>query len=84
MQRPGGELADLPGELDSGRAAPTSAKVSQRWASSWLVALSAISNAPNTRRRMVSASAIDFIPGANIANSSCPKYDCCTPAATIR
>ena len=64
--------------------APTRAKVSQRRASSWLVALSAISNAPNTRRRMVSASEIDSIPGANIANSSCPKYDCWTPAATIR
>ena len=63
---------------------PTSANVSQRRASSWLVALSAISNAPNTRRRIVSASAIDFIPGANSPNSSCPKYDCCTPAATIR
>ena len=64
--------------------APTSANVSQCRASSWLVELSAISNAPNTRRRIVSASAIDFIPGANSPNSSCPKYDCWTPAATIR
>jgi hypothetical protein len=64
--------------------APTSANVSQRRASSWLVELSAISNAPNTRCRIVSASAIDFIPGAYSPNWSCPKYDCCTPAATIR
>ncbi len=53
--------------------APTRAKVSQRARSAAEVALSAISNAPNTRRRMVSASEIDFIPGANAANSSCPK-----------
>ena len=53
--------------------APTRAKVSQRARSSWVGAVSAISNAPNTRRRMVSASAIVFIPGATRANSSWPK-----------
>ena len=47
--------------------------MSQCVLSAWLVALSAISNAPNTRRRMVSASSIVFIPGASTANSSCPK-----------
>ena len=45
---------------------------------------SASSNAPNTRRRILMASSIDFIPGANAAYSSCPKYDCRTPAARIR
>ena len=53
--------------------APTRAKVSQRWRSAGSVADSAISNAPNTRRRIFSASSIDFIPGANAAYSSWPK-----------
>ena len=30
------------------------------------------------------ASSIVFIPGAIMANSSCPKYDCPAPAATMR
>ena len=34
---------------------------------------SAISNAPNTRRRIFSASSMVFIPGAILAYSSCPK-----------
>ena len=53
--------------------APTRANVSQRrrWAGSSVV--SAISNAPNTRRRMVSTSESVFMPGAIGANSSCPK-----------
>jgi hypothetical protein len=37
------------------------------------VAVSASSNAPNTLRRIASASAIVFIPGAHRANSSWPK-----------
>ena len=53
--------------------APTTAKVSQRRRSAGSVAHSATSNAPNTRRRIFSASSIDFIPGANAAYSSCPN-----------
>ncbi|HMD95065.1 MAG TPA: hypothetical protein VKG80_20735 [Trebonia sp.] len=64
--------------------APTRAKVSQRLRSAGSTAVSAISNAPKTRRRMTRACSMVFMPGAHSAYSSCPKYDCCTPAATIR
>jgi len=64
--------------------APTRAKVSHRLRSAGSAADSAISNAPNTRRLMTRASSMVFMPGAYLANSSCPKYDCSTPAATIR
>ena len=53
--------------------APTSAKVSQRRRSAGSVAVCAISKAPKTRRRITSASASVFIPGACGANSSWPK-----------
>ena len=36
------------------------------------------------RRRSSRASSRVFIPGAKKANSSCPKYDWVTPAATMR
>ena len=53
--------------------APTRAKVSQRARSAGSLAESAISNEPNTRRRILSASSTVFIPGAIAAYSSCPK-----------
>jgi hypothetical protein len=82
-QRLGGDLPDLPASSTPVGPAPTSANVSQRCRSSGSAELSAISNAPKTRLRMARASAIVFMPGANRAYSSCPKYDCCTPAARI-
>ena len=45
--------------------APTRAKVSKWLRSAGSVAVSAISNAPNTRRLIVSASEIVFMPGAS-------------------
>lgn len=53
--------------------APTRANVSQRARSPASLAESAISKAPNTRRRIFRASASVFMPGAKTANSSCPK-----------
>ena len=53
--------------------APTSANVSQLRRSAGSAAVSAISNAPYTRRRMASASSSVFMPGAQPAYSSCPK-----------
>ena len=50
--------------------APTRANVSQLRRSAGSAAVSAISNAPYTRRRIASASAIVFMPGAQRANSS--------------
>ena len=55
------------------RELATKTKVSHRLRSSGSSADSAISNAPNTRRRIRRASSIVFIPGANSAYSSCPK-----------
>ena len=45
---------------------------------------SACSNAPRMRARNSSASSIDFMPGANSAKWSLPKYDWPAPAAMIR
>src|SRR5207248_4282721 len=53
--------------------APTRAKVSQRRRSAGSSADSAISNAPNTRRRIFRASSMVFILGAKRAYSSCPE-----------
>ena len=52
--------------------------------SAWSLASSASSKAPKMRPRSSRASSIDFIPGANSANRSLPKYECVAPAATTR
>ena len=63
--------------------APTTTKVSSRSISSSLSEISASSKAPKIRPRSSSASSMLFMPGANSANWSLPKYDCPAPAATI-
>ena len=72
-QGPGGQLADLPGQLHPGRAPADQGEGEPVLLLGRVGAVSAISNAPNTRRRIVSASAIVFMPGASGANSSWPK-----------
>ena len=72
-----------PARHRSGRRRPARTRATAG-ARSGSVADWAISNAPKIRRRISSASARVFIPGAKAANSSCPKYDCRTPAARIR
>ena len=52
---------------------PDTANVSQASRSGPAGSVSAISNAPNSRRRMVRASSRVFIPGAQAASSSRPK-----------
>ena len=47
------------------------------------VASSAISNFARIVSRMNRASSMVFMPGANSANSSLPKYECDAPAATM-
>ena len=64
--------------------APTMAIVSHCARSASSAAVSAISNAPSTRRRISNASSMVFIPGACSASSSWPKYDWPAPPATIR
>ena len=63
-QRLGGDLAGLPASSTSVGPAPTRAKLSQRCRLTGSVTLSAISNAPDTRRRIFMASSMVFIPGA--------------------
>ena len=84
VQRVGGELADLPGQLDPGRPAADEGEGQPAPPLVASAAVSASSNAPKILRRIASASAIVFMPGAHRANSSCPKYDWRTPAATMR
>ena len=83
-QAPRRELADLSGDLDAGGAGADDHDREPLCFSSAVGAISAISNAPKIRRRSSSASSMVFMPGANNANSSCPKYDWPAPAATIR
>ena len=64
--------------------APTTTTVSHRSFSVGSATISAISKAPKMRRRSSRASSRVFMPGAKKANSSCPKYDWVTPAATMR
>ena len=78
------QLADLPRDLDAGRAGADDHDREPLLLLGRVGATSAISNAPKIRRFSSSASSMVFIPGANSANSSCPKYDCPAPAATIR
>ena len=63
--------------------APTTTNVSHRSTAAGSVSSSASSNAPKIRPRSSSASSMLFMPGANSANPSLPKYDCDAPAATI-
>ena len=62
--------------------APITTNVSHSARSAGSVDSSAISNADRIRSRRYRASSIVFIPGANSANSSRPKYECVAPAAT--
>ena len=64
--------------------APTTTKVS-RWSTSSPLAamISASSKAPKIRPRSSRASSMLFMPGANSAKWSLPKYDWPAPAATI-
>jgi hypothetical protein len=52
---------------------PTTTKESHARRSSGSVTTSAASKAPKIRPRSSSASSIDFMPGAQSLNSSCPK-----------
>ena len=64
--------------------APTTMKVSSFSRRAGSLDRSACSKAPRMRPRSSSASSMDFMPGANSAKWSLPKYDCPAPAATIR
>ena len=64
--------------------APTTTNVISDWISLTSLLNSAISSAPKIRARSSSASSMVFMPGANVAKWSLPKYDCPAPAATIR
>ena len=84
-QDPVGQLGDLPRDLDArGPAADDDEREPCPSPVSGSCSIAAISNAPRIRARSSSASSIVFMPGAQRENSSCPKYDCPAPAATIR
>ena len=68
-QGAGGHLPDLPGQLHPGGPPPATTKVSQASRSGPGGSVSAISKAPNSRRRIDSASSRVFIPGAHWAYS---------------
>jgi hypothetical protein len=63
--------------------APITTNVSHSARSCGSVAISAISNFDRIPSRRYRASSIVFIPGANSAKWSLPKYECDAPAATI-
>ena len=79
------ELGNLADDLDAGRARPPprrrtgTLRVPPGRSPS-----SAISNAPSMWFRRWRASSSVFIPGANSAQSSCPKYAWVAPAATTK
>jgi hypothetical protein len=73
VQRLGGDLADLPGQLDAGRAGADQGEGEPAGPFGRSAAVSASSNAPKIRRRIFSASSMVFIPGAIGAYSSWPK-----------
>ena len=63
---------------------PTTTKFSERWVPVRYASRSASSNASKTRRRISRASSSVFRPGADVSQSSWPKYAWRPPAAIIR
>ena len=78
-----GEFGDLPGHFHAGRTGADDDEGQQLLAPAGSLDRSACSKAPRMRPRSSSASSIDFMPGANSAKWSLPKYDCPAPAAMI-
>src|SRR5260370_7671053 len=73
----GGDLPDLAGKVNSGRLGTDQREHKPALPVLGTSRVSAISNAPRMRLPIVSASAIVFMPSANRAYPSGPKYDCC-------